>query len=88
MIAPPAPAIGIGELTARELELLALMAQGLSNTAIGQELCLSPKTVECHVRNIFQKLDLAQGADQHRRVLAVLAYLGSRSEPARLPLAA
>jgi DNA-binding NarL/FixJ family response regulator len=65
----------LDQLTERELEVLALMAEGRSNHAIGQSLYLSPKTVEFHVRLIFQKLGLEQSADDHRRVLAVLAFL-------------
>ena len=62
-------------LTARERDVLALIAEGLSNTAIGERMFLSPKTVEAHISQIFMKLDLRPGPDQHRRVLAVLAYL-------------
>ena len=62
-------------LTEREREVLALIAEGLSNTAIGERMFLSPKTVEAHISQIFLKLDLRPGPDQHRRVLAVLAYL-------------
>ena len=69
---------GLPLLSRRERELLALMAEGWSNAAIGERLCLSPKTVECHVRSIFQKLGLVPDDEQHRRVLAVLAYLESR----------
>ena len=65
----------LDELTAREREVLALMAEGRSNRGICQKLYLSPKTVEGHVRNIFAKLDIAAAPDDHRRVLAVLAYL-------------
>jgi DNA-binding NarL/FixJ family response regulator len=65
----------IEELTDREREVLALMAQGRSNQAISQRLFLSPKTVEAHVRSIFTRLDLAATPDDHRRVLAVLAFL-------------
>jgi DNA-binding NarL/FixJ family response regulator len=65
----------LAELTARERELLALMAEGRSNSAICAQLYLSPKTVEGYVRSIFMKLDLPPAADDHRRVLAVLRYL-------------
>ena len=63
------------ELTARELEVLALMAEGHSNEGICKRLYLSPKTVETHVRHIFLKLGIGETPAYHRRVLAVLAYL-------------
>ncbi|GAA3549579.1 response regulator transcription factor [Kribbella ginsengisoli] len=69
----------IDQLTECERDVLALMAQGRSNQSITDTLVLSPKTVEAHVRAIFRKLELQQTADDHRRVLAVLAFL--RSEP-------
>jgi len=62
-------------LSPREREALALMAEGRSNQAIAQELFVSGKTVETYVRSIFQKLDLAETPDDHRRVRAVLAWL-------------
>ncbi|GAA5023500.1 response regulator transcription factor [Streptomyces siamensis] len=62
-------------LTARELQVLALMAEGRSNVAISGTLSMSPKTLEAHVRQILQKLNLHQSPDDHRRVLAVLKYL-------------
>jgi DNA-binding NarL/FixJ family response regulator len=65
----------LDELTAREREILALMAEGRSNHGICQKLFLSPKTVESHVHNIFSKLGITVAADDHRRVLAVLTYL-------------
>jgi DNA-binding NarL/FixJ family response regulator len=65
----------LDELTAREREILALMAEGRSNRGICQKLFLSPKTVESHVHNIFSKLGITAAADDHRRVLAVLTYL-------------
>ncbi|MCW0213889.1 MAG: response regulator transcription factor [Pseudonocardia sp.] len=62
-------------LSDREREVLAVMAEGRSNQAICQRLFLSPKTVEAYVRGVFTKLGLHQGADDNRRVLAVLAFL-------------
>ena len=65
----------IDELTEREREVLHLMAQGRTNSAIGARLHLSPKTIEAHVRSIFMKLQLEPAEDDHRRILAVLTYL-------------
>jgi DNA-binding NarL/FixJ family response regulator len=65
----------IDALSEREREVLSLMAEGLSNQAVGERLFLSPKTVETHIANIFGKLGLLPAADDHRRVLAVLSYL-------------
>jgi len=62
-------------LTEREREVLALMAEGRSNSAIAERLYLNAKTVETHVRNVFTKLNLLPELDDHRRVLAVLAHL-------------
>jgi DNA-binding NarL/FixJ family response regulator len=65
----------LAELTPREREVLALMAEGRSNTAIAAELVVSGRAVEKHVANIFTKLDLPPSDADHRRVLAVLRYL-------------
>ena len=63
-------------LTAREREVLALMAEGRSNTAIARHIVVTEGAVEKHVKNIFTKLGLPPDDEQHRRVLAVLTYLG------------
>jgi DNA-binding NarL/FixJ family response regulator len=65
----------LDQLSAREREILALMAEGFSNTRIGTSLSLSQRTVESHVRNIFNRLELDESPDSSRRVLAVLTYL-------------
>jgi DNA-binding NarL/FixJ family response regulator len=62
-------------LTARERDVLSLMAEGRTNTAIADSLCVSEGAVEKHVTNIFSKLDLPASQADHRRVLAVLRYL-------------
>ncbi|HXO09283.1 MAG TPA: response regulator transcription factor [Solirubrobacteraceae bacterium] len=66
---------GLDALTARERETLELIAQGRTNAAIAREMVVTLGAVEKHVSNIFAKLDLPAGNDDHRRVLAVLAYL-------------
>jgi serine/threonine-protein kinase len=73
------------DLTHRETEVLSLMAEGLSNRAIGGKLFLTERTVETHIRSIFQKLGLSPEPDVHRRVLAVLAYLRSSATPVLTP---
>ena len=65
----------LGKLTVREREVLALMAEGRSNTNIARTMVVSDGAVEKHVRNIFAKLMLPPDDEQHRRVLAVLTYL-------------
>ncbi len=65
----------LADLTGREQDILALIAEGRSNRAICEQLFLSPKTVETHVGSIFAKLGLLPTADDHRRVLAVLMYI-------------
>lgn len=65
----------LDDLTAREREILTLMAEGYSNKGICEKIFLSPRTVEAHIRAIFQKLGVEYAEDQNRRVLAVLAYL-------------
>jgi DNA-binding NarL/FixJ family response regulator len=67
----------LAELTPREREVLALMAEGRANAAIARHLVITTKAVSKHIARIFAKLGLEQSDDDHRRVLAVLAYLNS-----------
>ena len=67
----------LDELTPREREVLAMMAEGRSNHSIAAELVVTERAVEKHVTSIFAKLNLPGSADDHRRVLAVLAYLNA-----------
>jgi serine/threonine-protein kinase PknK len=68
----------LGRLSSRELEVLALMAEGRSNAGIAHRLWVTEGTVEKHVRSILAKLDLPETEDDHRRVLAVITFLESR----------
>jgi serine/threonine-protein kinase len=65
----------LDDLTEREREILALMAEGHSNHSICERLVISPRTVESHVRSVFMKLGIAESPNSSRRVLAVLAFL-------------
>ena len=67
----------VGALSPREREVLGLMAEGRSNAAIGQQLVITERAVAKHTASIFLRLGLQQSDDDNRRVLAVLAYLGS-----------
>jgi len=67
----------LNSLTPREHEVLALIAEGRSNKGIGERLVITERAVQKHVTSIFSKLDLPQSDDDHRRILAVLAYLRS-----------
>ncbi len=67
----------LGDLTPREREVLALMAEGLTNAAIADALVVGGGAIEKHINNIFTKLGLAPSERDHRRVLAVLRYLGT-----------
>jgi DNA-binding NarL/FixJ family response regulator len=67
----------LAQLTTREREVLALMAEGRTNVGISRRLWLSDRTVETHIGSIMAKLGLPAAEEDHRRVLAVLAYLGS-----------
>ncbi len=75
LVARPRRDSPLETLTARERDVLSLMAEGRSNQAIATQLWMSPKTVETHVGSIFTKLRLAPATEDHRRVLAVLAFL-------------
>jgi DNA-binding NarL/FixJ family response regulator len=77
LVAQQRLASALDALSGREREVLALMAEGRSNQAICDRLCLSDRTVEAHVRSILSKLELPATPDDHRRVLAVLSYLQS-----------
>lgn len=68
----------LARLSDREMQVLALVAEGSSNLAIGRRLRLRPKTVEAHVRSLFTKLELEPRPDEHRRVLAAVTYLHGR----------
>lgn len=80
LLAPPRRDDALSDLTPREREVLGLMAEGRTNAGIARQLWLTEKTVEAHVRSILGKLSLAQSPVDHRRVLAVLAYLRASSE--------
>jgi len=75
LLAQPPADDPLAELTPREREVLALVAEGRTNASIAKELWLTEKTVETHVRSILAKLELPQDGDTHRRVLAVVTYL-------------
>ena len=75
LLGAPQPVQALAELTPREAEVIALMAEGRTNGGIARRLWLTEKTVEGHVRSILMKLGLPVNDDDHRRVLAVLAYL-------------
>ena len=75
LLRPTRAPAGLQRLSAREREILALVAEGLSNASICERLVVSPKTVESHISAIFQKLDLAMDSETHRRVLATLRWL-------------
>jgi DNA-binding NarL/FixJ family response regulator len=77
MVARPRPDSLLDDLTAREREVLALMAEGRSNAAIAGRLVVTVSAVENHITAIFDKLGLKQEREDHRRVLAVLRYLRS-----------
>lgn len=73
-------AVDLDRLSPRELEVLALMAEGRSNRAIGEQLAVELKTVETHVSRVFTKLGLNEDRHENRRVLAVLTFFGRGHE--------
>ena len=79
LFAVPAVDAGIARLTAREKEILGRLAEGRSNQAIAEDLHLALRSVEKHITAVFTKLDLPADTADHRRVLAVLRYLGDRT---------
>ena len=84
LVAAPAGQDPLAELTAREREVLALLAEGRTDRGIATLLYVTPKTVEAHVRSIFRKLSLPSDATENRRVHAVLTFLRARTHaPAR-----
>jgi DNA-binding NarL/FixJ family response regulator len=84
LVVPRRRSDALADLTAREHEVLALMAQGRSNSGIAQRLWITEGAVEKHVRSILAKLRLPMTSDDHRRVLAVVTFLATRtSEPMR-----
>ena len=78
LVRRPASDQRLADLTEREREVLALMAEGRSNQAIADRLFVTSKTVEAHIASIFSKLELLPAAEDHRRVLAVIAFLEAR----------
>jgi DNA-binding NarL/FixJ family response regulator len=75
LLSRPSARSRLADLTPRELEVLSLVAQGLTDRGIGERLWLTPKTVETHIRHLLAKLDLPVDTTLNRRVLAVLTYL-------------
>jgi DNA-binding NarL/FixJ family response regulator len=81
LLSRPAVDRGLARLTARERDILARVAEGRSNQAIADELHVALRSVEKYVTAVFTKLDLAPAASDHRRVLAVLRFLGAAPAP-------
>ena len=86
LVSPAGTEDPLGELSDRERDVLALVAEGLSNAAIAKRLYVSARTVEAHGRHILLKLGIPQSEDSHRRVLAVLAHLSAAETSTSAPL--
>ena len=78
LLAPSRRNNPLTRLTPREREVIALVAEGRTNLGVARRLALTERTVETHIANIMAKLDLLESTDEHRRVLAVLTWLGLR----------
>ena len=85
LVSAPAAEDPLAELTQREREVLALLAEGRTDRGIAQLLYVTPKTVEAHVRSVFRKLDLPSEATDNRRVHAVLTFLRARAQTSSQP---
>jgi DNA-binding NarL/FixJ family response regulator len=79
LLGPRRPDDALAQLTPREREVLALMAEGRTNVGIARRLWLTDRTVETHISSIMAKLGLHESEEEHRRVMAVLTWLGVRS---------
>ena len=77
LVSPSRTGTALSPLSARELDVLSLAAEGHSNAGIATRLFISERTVETHMRGVFIKLGIAEDAASHRRVTAVLTYLGA-----------
>ena len=75
LVAPHRRDVRLGSLSARELEVLELVAEGRTNASVATRLVVAERTVEAHMRSILQKLQIPDSGDDHRRVLAVVAFL-------------
>lgn len=86
LIAPAGAEDPLADLSERERDVLALVAEGLTNAAVAKRLFMSERTVEAHVRHILLKLDIPQSEERHRRVQAVLAHLSAAEARTRPPI--